>query len=51
MGKPDKFDPLKGELLKILHGHLNEAFGLAFSPDGRRLIRSFDEARLNSARA
>ena len=32
------FDPLKGELLEILHGHMNGAFGLAFSPDGRRLI-------------
>jgi len=32
------FDPQKGELLASVHGHLNAAFGLAFSPDGRRLI-------------
>jgi eukaryotic-like serine/threonine-protein kinase len=32
------FDPLKGELIETLHGHLNGAFGIAFSPDGRRLI-------------
>ncbi len=32
------FDPAKGELLATLHGHLNAACGLAFSPDGRRLI-------------
>jgi WD40 repeat protein len=28
----------RGELLGSLHGHLNAAFGIAFSPDGRRLI-------------
>ena len=28
----------KGELIATLHGHLNGALGLAFSPDGRRLI-------------
>jgi WD40 repeat protein len=32
------FDPVKGELIATLHGHLNSAQGLAFSPDGRRLI-------------
>ena len=32
------FDPEKGELIASVHGHLNAAFGLAFSPDGRRLI-------------
>ena len=31
-------DPAKGELIESLHGHLNAAFGVAFSPDGRRLI-------------
>ena len=32
------FDPLKGALIGSLHGHLNAALGIAFSPDGRRLI-------------
>jgi WD40 repeat protein len=32
------FDPQTGELLASVHGHLNAAFGLGFSPDGRRLI-------------
>jgi WD40 repeat protein len=32
------FAPQTGELLASVHGHLNAAFGLAFSPDGRRLI-------------
>ena len=32
------FDPAKGELIESLHGQLNSAFGIAFSPDGRRLI-------------
>jgi len=32
------FDPLKGQLIETLHGHLNGAFGLAFSPDGQRLV-------------
>ena len=32
------FDPAKGELIDDLHGHLNSAFGIAFSADGRRLI-------------
>jgi eukaryotic-like serine/threonine-protein kinase len=31
-------DPANGELIDSLHGHLNGAFGIAFSPDGRRLI-------------
>jgi WD40 repeat protein len=34
------FDPAKGELLDFVHGHLNAAFVVAFSPDGRRLISS-----------
>ena len=29
---------LGGELIEPLHGHLHAAFGIAFSPDGRRLI-------------
>jgi WD40 repeat protein len=32
------FDPIKGELVESVHGHLNAAAGIAFSPDGRRLI-------------
>jgi eukaryotic-like serine/threonine-protein kinase len=32
------FDPATGELIDSVHGHLNGAHGLAFSPDGRRLI-------------
>ena len=32
------FDPAKGELIEPIHGHLNAAFAMAFSPDGRRLI-------------
>jgi serine/threonine protein kinase/WD40 repeat protein len=35
------FDPAKGELIESLHGHLNAAFGIGFSPDGRRLISAF----------
>jgi eukaryotic-like serine/threonine-protein kinase len=31
------FDPAKGEWIESLHGHLNAVFGIAFSPDGRRL--------------
>ena len=37
-GQVRLFDPAKGELIESLHGHLNAAFGVAFSPDGRRLI-------------
>src|SRR6266576_942748 len=32
------FDPFNGELIESLHGHLNGASCVAFSPDGRRLI-------------
>ena len=32
------FDPAKGKLIESVHGHLNAAFALAFSADGRRLI-------------
>ena len=32
------FDPLKGEWIESLDGHLNGADGVAFSPDGRRLV-------------
>src|SRR5207247_11392303 len=32
------FNPAKGELIDSLHGHLNGAYGVAFSPDGRRLL-------------
>jgi len=32
------FDPAKGEWIESLHGHLNGAFSVAFSQDGRRLI-------------
>jgi WD40 repeat protein len=32
------FDPIKGKLIESLHGHLNGADGVAFSPDGRRLV-------------
>jgi WD40 repeat protein len=31
-------DPVKDELIESVHGHLNAVFGLAFSPDGKRLI-------------
>jgi WD40 repeat protein len=37
-GQVRLFDPAEGERIEDLHGHLNAAFGLAFSPDGRRLI-------------
>ena len=37
-GQVRLFDPAKGELIESLHGHLNGVFGIAFSPDGRRLI-------------
>jgi serine/threonine protein kinase/WD40 repeat protein len=32
------FNPSQGELDESVHGHLNGAHGVAFSPDGRRLI-------------
>jgi serine/threonine protein kinase/WD40 repeat protein len=32
------FDPIKGEWIEDLHGHLNAVFNVAFSPNGRRLI-------------
>jgi WD40 repeat protein len=32
------FDPIKAEWIGALDGHSKAAFGLAFSPDGRRLI-------------
>ena len=32
------YDPARGERLEDLYGHLNAVFGVAFSPDGRRLI-------------
>jgi WD40 repeat protein len=37
-GEVRLFDPVKGELIEEVHGHLNAIFGLAFSPDGRRLL-------------
>jgi WD40 repeat protein len=37
-GQVRLLDPAKGELIETLHGHLNAVFGIAFSPDGRRLI-------------
>ena len=32
------FDPVQGKLMESIHGHLNAAFGITFSPDGRRLM-------------
>jgi WD40 repeat protein len=32
------FDATRGEWIEDLHGHLIAAFGVAFSPDGRRLV-------------
>lgn len=32
------FDASKAKLIGAVHGHLNGASGVAFSPDGRRLI-------------
>ncbi len=40
-GRVRLYDPVKGEWIEDLHGHLNAAFGTAFSPDGRRLISTF----------
>jgi len=37
-GEVRLFDPAKGELVASLHGHMNGANNVAFSPDGRRLI-------------
>jgi WD40 repeat protein len=37
-GQVRLFDPFKGELLESVHGHLNGASSVAFSPDGRRLM-------------
>jgi WD40 repeat protein len=39
-GEVRLFDGAKGELIEAVHGHLNAIFGLAFSPDGRRLVSS-----------
>jgi WD40 repeat protein len=35
------FDPTVGKEIASVHGHLNAAYGVAFSPDGRRLISAF----------
>jgi WD40 repeat protein len=37
-GEVRLFDPAKGELIGSLPGHLNAAYGIDFSADGRRLI-------------
>ncbi len=37
-GQVRLFDPSKAELIDSVHGHLNGVSGVAFSPDGRRLI-------------
>ena len=38
-GQVRLFDPVVGEQVgPTLHGHLNPAYGVAFSPDGKRLI-------------
>ncbi len=37
-GQVRLFDSTKRELIGSLHGHLNAAFGIAFSADGRRLV-------------
>jgi WD40 repeat protein len=39
-GEVRLFDPANGELIEVLDAHLNAAFGVAFSPDGKRLISS-----------
>jgi WD40 repeat protein len=40
-GQVRLFDPAKGEFKESLHGHIGAAYGIAFSPDGRRLISAF----------
>ncbi len=35
------FDPAKGEWIEDLHGHFTPVSGVAFSPDGRRLITTY----------
>jgi serine/threonine protein kinase/WD40 repeat protein len=37
-GQVRLFDPARGGWIDDLHRHLNAVFGIAFSPDGRRLI-------------
>jgi WD40 repeat protein len=37
-GQVRLFNPSKSELIEAVHGHLNGASSVAFSPDGRRLI-------------
>jgi len=37
-GEVRLFDPARGDLIESLRGHLNAILGVAFSPDGRRLI-------------
>ncbi|MSU34784.1 MAG: hypothetical protein EXS36_06665 [Pedosphaera sp.] len=38
-GQVRLYDPAKGESIEPpLHGHLNPVYGIAFSPDGRRLL-------------
>jgi len=44
-GQVRLFDPAKGELIDSIHGHLNAAFGIAFSADGRRLISTSSGGR------
>jgi WD40 repeat protein len=39
-GQVRLLDPLKGELIEAIHGHLNAIFHTEFSADGRRLISS-----------
>ncbi len=39
-GQVRLFNPTQGDLLETIHGHLNSAASVAFSPDGRRLISS-----------
>ena len=39
------FDPVRGELVDTLHGHLGACFWVAFSEDGTRLISSSSDAK------
>ncbi len=37
-GLVEIYDPIKGELIGVLHGHMNSAGAVTFSPDGTRLL-------------
>ncbi len=39
-GKAFLHSPVDGQIIRVLHGHLNSVSGVAFSPDSKRLVTS-----------